>query len=192
VEAGRLLREGRLGPERVGDVLPGQTRFWVGPEFGFGFYRAGDLHVSFVFESSGRGLNDGVRLPPLRGQLLDADCSLSAERAWFFTATQDGARAVHRCAVVGRDGSVLAMAEAEPGDGSWLAGIHGHVAAGGFLLAAGDGGIARVEPQGGRLVVTRVFPDTEPFVDAGCRLLAGADGLLVVDRQEVRRLRIGA
>jgi hypothetical protein len=191
LEAGRLLREGPLGAERVGDVLSGQTQFWVGPAFGFGFYRAGDLHVSFVFDAFGRGLNDGVRLPPLRGQLLDASCVFSAERCWFFSAVQDAGRTIHRCAVLRPDGSVEAVAEAEPGDGSWLATLHGHCAAGNFLLAVGDAGITRVEAKGGRLVTTRVFPDTEPFVDSGCRLLAGLDGVYVVDRQEVRRLRIG-
>jgi hypothetical protein len=40
-------------------------------------------------------------------------------------------------------------------------------------------------------VKTREFPDSEPFVDAGCQLFAGRAGLYVVDRREVRLLRIG-
>jgi hypothetical protein len=191
VEGGRLLREGRLGPERIGDVLPGQTLFWVGPEFGFGFYRAGDLHVSFVFEAEGRGLNDGVRVPPLRGQLVDAACVFGKNRCWLLTTTRDAGRTLNRCVAVRRDGTIDAAAEAEAADGSWLSEIHGTCAAGGFLLAATDDGIVRVEVEGGRIVKTREFPDTEPFVDAGCRLLAGKDGLYVVDRQEVRLLRLG-
>jgi len=191
IEGSGLLRDGRLGPERIGDVLPGQTLFWVGPEFGFGFYRAGDLHVSFVFDAFGKGINDGVRVPPLRGQLEDATCVFGQDRGWFLTATRDGGRTINRCVVVRRDGTVEAAAEAEAGDGSWLAQIDGKCAAGAFLLAATDDGIVRVEVDGGRIVKTREFPDTETFVDAGCRLLPGRDGLYVVDRQEVRLLRIG-
>ena len=43
VDRGRLFREGDLGDEPVGDVLAGQTRFWAGDTFGYGFYRAGGL-----------------------------------------------------------------------------------------------------------------------------------------------------
>lgn len=38
--------------------------------------------------------------------------------------------------------------------------------------------------------MTRECADTEPFVDASCRLLVGPEGLLVVDRSEIRRLEI--
>ena len=47
--AGQLLRDSLLGPERIGDVLSGQTQFWVGERFGLGFYRAGSVSVAFVF-----------------------------------------------------------------------------------------------------------------------------------------------
>src|SRR5262249_8796405 len=66
VRGGRLYREGEL----VGDVLAGQTLFWVGSRFGFGFYRAGSLSVVFVFDAERPGIKDTVKLPPLRGQLV--------------------------------------------------------------------------------------------------------------------------
>jgi hypothetical protein len=190
VEGGRLMREGRLGPERIGDVLARQTSFWVGPDFGLGFYRAGDLELAFVFDARGRGLNDGVRLPPLRGQIEDATCVFGHDRAWLLTSARYAGRTLNRCAVVRPDGGLEGFAEAESGDGSWLAQIRGRCAAGPFLLAATDDGILRVEAEGGRLVKTREFPDTEPFVDAGCTLLPARDGLYVVDRQEIRLLRL--
>ena len=192
IEAGRLVRDGRPGSERVGDVLAGQTRIWVGATFGFGFYRAGDLYVSFVFDAEARGLNDGVRVPPLPGQLVDATCAFAAERCWFLASLQDRGRAINRCVVIRRDGTIEAAAETEAGDGSWLSDIHGRCAAGAFLLAPTDEGIVRVEVENGRIVKTREFPDTEPFLDGGCRLLAGSDGLYLVDRQEVRRLTLGS
>jgi hypothetical protein len=189
IDGGRLLRDGSLGPEFVGDVLAGQTRFWVGPAFGVGFYRAGEVSVAFVFDARRRGLNDAVKLPPLRGQLVDAAAYLARDRGWLLTATEDAGRTVHRCVVLRPDGTVEATTEADPGDGSWLGTLGGKCAAGGFLFAATDAGVVRVALDGGRFV-TSEFPDTEPFVDAGCRLLAGADGLYVVDRQEVRQLRM--
>ena len=190
VDNGRLLRDGAWGSEHIGDVLAGQTRFWVSPRFGFGLYRAGELSVAFVFNAAGGPLNDSVSLPPLRGELLDADCAFTEHRCWFMTATQEGGRTIHQCVVIRADGSLEAAARAEEHDGSWLGTLRGKCAAGDFLLAATDDGIVRVEPNGGRLVKTRDFPDTEPFVDAGCRLLAGNEGLYVVDQSEIRLLTV--
>src|SRR5262249_52836430 len=154
------------------------------------FYRAGGLHVSFVFDAAGRTLNDGVHLPPLAGQLLAAACTFAEGRCWLLTACQEGGRIRHRCAVVTASGRLEALAEAEPGDGSWLQQIQGGCGAGAFLLMPSDDGVVRIEVRGSALVPARLFTETEPFVDAGCRLLAGADGLYVVDRQEVRRLHM--
>ena len=63
-----------------------------------------------------------------------------------------------------------------------------------FDIAAGSvshhKGIVRVEPQHGQLVQTRVFPDTEPYVDSACHLFAGQQGMYVVDRQNIYILTI--
>jgi len=40
LKGGRLMRDGKLGEEYIGDVLQGQTLFWVGETFGFGFSQA--------------------------------------------------------------------------------------------------------------------------------------------------------
>ena len=176
--------------DRVGDVLAGQTLFWAGERFGFGFYRAGTLSVAFVFDAARVGLKDTVKLPFLPGELVDADCTLDADRAWVFLGAQHRGRTVHQCVVVRADGTIEASAQAEAGDGSWLGALHGRCAAGGFLLAPTDAGIVRVEPRDGALVSTRSFPDTEPFVDQASRLLAGREGLFVVGAREIRSLRI--
>lgn len=190
-EGGRLYRDGTIGPERIGDVLRGQTLIWVGPTFGFGLYRAGNLSVAFVFDAERRGINDAVAIPPIRGQLVDATCAFSDHRCWFFTATQDRGKTVHRATVIKPDGSIEATAEAEAGDGSWLGTIRGKAAAGNFLLAPTDDGVVRVEPDGsGGLAVTKSFPDTEPFVDAGCALHVGRRGLYVVSKREITVLKI--
>lgn len=192
VYEGRLVREGALGPERIGDVLAGQTALWAGPEFGFGFYRAGRLQVGFVFDAERGGLNDGVQLPRVAGQLTEARAVFGPGRCWFLTASHENGRTVHRGTVIGRDGRVLATAMGAAGDGTWLGHIGHPCAAGGALLVPTDDGLVKVEVDGVSMVKTREFPDTEPFVDAGSRLLAGADGLYVVDEHEVRRLTLRA
>ncbi len=116
--AGRLLRRRRCyrrdaaSPhrwrpariERVGDVLAGQTLFWVGDRFGFGFYRAGTLAVAFVFDAERGGLKDTVKLPFLPGEIVGAECTLDDERAWLFLAAQHRGRTVHQCVVVAAGG----------------------------------------------------------------------------------------
>lgn len=191
VQDGVLMRDGGLGPERIGDVLAGQTLFWVGPHFGFGFYRAGELSVSFVFGEAKGGLNDTVQTPPIQGQLVDSTCFFSHDLCWFMVSFRKGARTMNRCSVIKPDGTVLATAEADDGDGSWLSGIRGKCAAGGFLLAVTPNGIVRVEPDQGTIRETAAFPDTEPFVDEECHLFPGDGGIYVVDRSEIRLIKIG-
>jgi hypothetical protein len=187
---GSLWRDGPYGPEALGAALPGQTRFWIGPGLGFGFYRAGRLAVAFVFDPARRGLNDGVPLPPLAGQITDAECAFAAGQIWFFFAERRGGRTVHHCLLIRADGSIAASAQGEPGDGTWLGALHGRCAAGAFLLAATDEGIVRVEAQGSALAVTRRFPQTEAHVDSASALLPAPSGLYAVDRRAIRLLQV--
>ena len=53
-----------------------------------------------------------------------------------------------------------------------------------------DDGIVRVEPDQGKIVETKRFPDTEPFVEADSRLLFAADGIYVVGRTQITKLVI--
>jgi hypothetical protein len=175
--------------ELVGEVLPNQTRIWLGPMFGFGFYRAGNLSRAFVFGVAKGGINDDLRLPPLRGQLIDVLCTLDEERAWFFVALSDGGRIEHHAFVFSRAGALLASAKAERGDGTWLGVFGGKCAAAGILLAATDAGVVKVEIRGGALEVTRRFAGTEDLVDERSQLFVGPRGLYVVSLREVRALR---
>lgn len=190
VESGQLLRDGPFGPEQIGEVLAGQTRIWVGSQFGFGFYRAGEISVAFLFDAEKRGLNDTVSLPRLRGQLLDARCSFTDSSCWFFTATEEQGQMIHRCTVIHRSGAIVATAQATAGDGTWLGTITGKCAVDNGLFAATDEGLVRLECTQGSIAIAERFPDTEPFVDAGCELLPCRDGLAVVTRQELRTLRM--
>jgi hypothetical protein len=188
---GGLWRDGAYGAERIGDVLEGQTRLFVGPRFGLGFHRAGGLRGAFVFDAGRTGLKDGLALPWPSGQLVDAECIFDGPNAWLFLVEQAGGRTVHHCVVVGSDGAVRASAVAEAGDGSWLgSGPRGRCAAGDALFCATDAGLVRVELRQGRLEAVREFPDAEPFVDSGSQLFLVKQGLAVVGRQDISALRM--
>lgn len=186
---GQLFRDGMVGPKYIGDVLRGQTLFWVGPKFGFGFYRAGNINVGFVFNADKGGINDTVKMPVISGQLIDATCYFAGDWAWFFYSTREKGQTINRCIIIKSDGRVGDSAEGIEGDGTWLGKIRGKAAAGNFLFAATDDGIVRVEPNG-VLDVAKEFPDTEPFVDSGCHLLVSKNGLYVVSKHEIRLLTI--
>lgn len=185
--AARLAREDAC---RVGEVIAGQTRFWVGPRFGLGFYRAGTLSVAFVFDGDRGGLTDTVKLPFLPGEIFDADCVFDHERAFVLLGACHRGRTVHQCVVVSAGGAVEATAEAAANDATWLGTLRGKCAAGGCLLSATHAGVVRVEPRASTLVATRRFPDTEPFVDPATRLFAGPDRLFAVGDHEIHELRL--
>jgi H/ACA ribonucleoprotein complex subunit 3 len=187
---GQLMRSDVLGPKYIGDVLKDQTLFWVGNDFGFGFYRAGNINVGFVFDAKNGGINDSVKIPVISGQLIDATCYFAGNWCWFLISSRDRGKTINRCMVIKSDGVVGEFAEAKEGDGSWLGSIRGKCAAGKFLLAATDDGIVRVEPSGGTIAVVKEFPDTEPFVDSGCHLYPDSNGLYVVSRKRVKLLKI--
>lgn len=186
---GRLLRDEPLGPVTVGEVLPGQTQIWAGESFGFGYYRAGTLTVGFVFETTQSGLNDSVNLPRMPGTWVRSTATFSGDRCYFLLTALDAGKTSHHIVVLGRDGRLEAASQADP-DAAWTEGLHGACAVGSALLVPTDEGIVRLTIAGPDIVETGAFPDTEPFVDAGCYLLATEDGLVVVSDQGVDRLVI--
>lgn len=189
VEGDRLMSQGPYGPEPLGEVLGGQTRLWVGPEFALGFYRAGGLSVAFVASRRGRRFDDGLRLPPLRGKLRAADCQLTAERAWLFTEEELAGRTRRRCLVINAHGRIEASIE---GDETlrWLEVHRGKCAVDQSLFVATDDGLERLDLVKGRVVEAHSYPDTEPFIDSACRLLPHRDGLAVITDRTIRTLRI--
>lgn len=199
VQGGRLYRKTKPhpglslagAPEVWGDVLAGQTRIWAGDRLGFGYYRAGAVSVAFTFDAERRGLRDTVRLPWPSGQLIAADAAIDDDSVWFFVSFVRAGRIIHFAALIGEDGAVKATHEASAGDGSWLGEISGKRAIGGALLTTTLGGVARVELQGGALVETKRFADTEPFVHQGSRTLAARAGLWIVDLREITSLSLG-
>jgi hypothetical protein len=101
---------------------------------------------------------------------------------------------MNRAVMMSHTGTVQGSAEAEEGDGSWLGSIHGKCASVNHLFSVTDDGLVRLgvaSGQTGQIVKNAEFPDTEPFVNSGCSLFPGKGGLYVVDRQEIRLLKIG-
>jgi tRNA A-37 threonylcarbamoyl transferase component Bud32 len=189
-ENGVLYRKRPIGPERIGEVLQNQTLFWVGEFFGFGFYRAANLSVAFVFDVQDGRLNDTVKLPPLRGHLMDSTTFFTKERVWFFATLKQGPKIVTRCTVIDKFGDIEGHLEEDAGTGI-LGEIRGKCAFGKYLFMVTDEGLCRLEVVGGTIQKTAEYPDAEPFVNSGCHLFPATNGLHVVDRNEIRVLKMG-
>lgn len=194
---GRLLcwRAGTrpgYAPADLGAVLPRQTRLWLGDALGFGFYRAGAMTVGFVFDPARRGLDDGVELPVIRGRIAGMHATVGRDRVWLFWREQRQAREVARCALIAASGALLATAEADSAADTapWLLAGPGSAAVGPYLFVPTDAGIARIEASGSALSATRLYPDTEPWVSAGSRLLPGPDGLYAIGADRILRLTL--
>lgn len=191
VANGQLMQEGRLEPKYLGDILEGQTLFWAGKHLGFGFYQAGQIMRAFVFEPNRRGLNDQVKIPAFKGQLIDAVSYFGDKRVWFMVSVQEQGILTNRCFVIDINGTVLATAEAEQGNDTWLGrSIRGHMATGQSLFVATDEGIVRLTSDRNQIIVERKFPDTESFVDNHSSLVQGPGGIYVVSSREVTLLEI--
>jgi hypothetical protein len=178
-------------PLLIGDILPQGTRLWLGPDFGLGLTRAGELTRAFRFSPRRRGLDDSLRLPKMTGHLLRARCAFAAERGWLLLELLQGQRLVERCLLLDASGKLLAEAEAEANDGTWLGEFPQLCAVGAILFVATDGGLVRIEERAGHLVESRRFPDTAPFIDAATQLFIGSDTILAVTARCARSLRIG-
>ncbi len=179
-----LWHRTHLGPEVVGQIVPGATRAWVGANLGAGLWRAGGYAVALTFVPGRRGVDDRARLPAIRGRIVAQGCVLGDDRAWLWWREMDGARERVRVVAVGQ-GRVLGEASADAADlggqadHAWLAGLAGACAAGAMLLVPTDDGVVRVELDGAALRVTRRFPDTRDFVVAADDLAVAPGGLAV-------------
>ncbi len=179
LEGGALWRTTSLGPERIGNVLAGQTRAWFGASLGVGFYRAGGYAVGFVFRPERGQLNDRVALPKLRGRIVNTHATIGGDRAWLWFD--------NIVVVVDAHANVIAT---EVLDVPWLAGIAGACAAGPHLFVPTDDGIARLEIVNGAITQTRLFAETAQLVGAGDRLVLASNGIDVIRQRDAIRLHL--
>jgi len=191
IDNGKLWRNERLGGSKyLGSVLDKQTLFWVGEDFGFGFYRAGDLFQAFTFDAENGGINDNVNIANIRGNLIDANCVFGKKKCWFFTSAQLNGQVVNKCYAINDKGQVVAEAEDVQGKNTWLGGgIRGCCAVNNFLFVPTDNGIVRVEDNSGQIDTTREFPDSNGWVNSGNHLSPAPNGIYVIKRQEILLLQ---
>ena len=175
--------------EVIGDVLRDQTLIWAGPKFGFGFYRAGQMSVAFVFDSEHRGINDAVKVP-VKGTILDSTCAFTEKLCWFFYTAKVQSRIMNYAFVVTRRGEVVATAEAEKGSEPWLDNIRGKWAFQNGLFTATDDGLKRMEVNHGRIELAVEFADTEHLVDSSDCVFLGKAGLYVASGHQISLLQI--
>ncbi|MEO8284977.1 MAG: hypothetical protein ABI670_00880 [Chloroflexota bacterium] len=187
---GHLYRSGDFGPLLIGDVLAHRTRFWVGEQFGFGFYQAGALSGTFVFDALKVGIKDQLSVSLPAGQLLHADCLFGDGVCWLLISVQERGHVMNHCLLISRGGEVLGRHVEEDGTASWLGSLAGKCATGTTLFAATDNGIVHIELLGDRLVQTESFTDTAPYVNSESRLLAATDGFYVITQHGIHLLKI--
>ena len=187
---GGIYRQDDLVPVKIGESLSGQTLFWAGDKIGFGFYRAGLLSEAFVFSVGSRGLKyvDNFQIPS--GQIIDSTCFLSDAYVWFFVSSREQGIIKNYCFLYANDGRLLGQAQGEQNDGSWLGEIRGKIALGSFLLSCTDDGIVRIENQSGQVTKTKIFSDTERYVQADSHILAGDNGLYIVGRKTINHIEL--
>ena len=187
---GQLLKEEKLGSEFVGEVLQDQSFFWVGVKFGFGFYRAGSMSVYFVFDANFRGINDTVKLAPIKGKLLNSTCYFTDNLCWFIVIFVESGRIYKKCSVIDSKGSLIAEFITDDENIDWLYNIRGKFASGNMLFCPTDNGIVRLEVANGTITKTREFPDTESFVNSYSNLFAGKGGIYSVNNNEIYLLQM--
>lgn len=190
INNGRLLKCGVLGEELVGNVLEGQTKFWLGEELGFGFYRAAQINTAFLFETKKHQINDSIKISNFPGQITDCTCVFAQEYCWFFVQVQHNGVLKNFCTLLDSKGNITAISQGIQGDGSWLGTIYGKCAFGSFLFSGTEEGLVRVEPSGGSILKTRQFPDAQEFVDGNCKILPDKSGLYIVNSNEINFMKI--
>lgn len=188
LQQGQLYRSGSLGPTYLGEGLMQQTSFWVGDQFGLGCYQADTLTTLFVCDRQRPGLNDRIRCPPWPGPYLELTCFFSLNLAWFLGTSQVHGQIVHHGLVVTPQGDIEATIP--PKNAPWLTHLESLCPIGRTLFMATDDGILRLEIDQGQLTPTRLFSETEPFVDSQCQLLPAPQGFYMVRSHSIDHIQL--
>jgi hypothetical protein len=154
VENGIVYKANSLGldysPIRIGQTIVDNTLLWTGEKFTFGVYKAGAILQGFTFDEQSRVINDTVRLPFIKGEIIDAKAYLSDTVAWFMLATKDQSKYINHCIILDRQGTILMHISNELTDDVWLHHIKGKSAIGNYLFCPTDDGIMRISDRSWR------------------------------------------
>ena len=67
---------------------------------------------------------------------------------------------------------------------------HDHCAIANWLFVPIDEGIARVEVNNGQIMIVKTFPETEPYIDSGCSLIVGSQGVYAIHSHKILQLQL--
>jgi hypothetical protein len=175
---------------RIGQILENQTHLAVGRRLGFAFYRAGQITMTFVFDTE-RGPLRQLDLPHIDGRLVDWSATFDDGHVLFCTATEKTGRVIHAAHLVDASGVILASETGPAGSSAILQGTFGKCLASGAVLVATDDGLVlvRADRATRTFVPIRAFPETRDLVPPDADLLVGPGGsVYVVGHDEIVHL----
>jgi H/ACA ribonucleoprotein complex subunit 3 len=194
VENGNVYKNNPLGleysPINIGQCIVDNTLLWTGDKFAFGMYKAGNILQGFIFDDTSKVVNDNVNLPFIKGQIIDAKTYISDNIAWLMIATKDQSKYINHCLVIDKQGKVLSHINNETSDQPWLSHIKGKSASGNYLFCPTDDGIMRVSIEPNGQLETKVFVDTENYVNEQSSLLVSPMGIYVIKRNKILLISI--
>jgi H/ACA ribonucleoprotein complex subunit 3 len=189
VENGNIYKNNPLGleysPINIGQAIVDNTLLWTGEKFGFGIYKAGNILQGFMFDDISKVINDNVNLPFIKGQIIDAKTYISDNLAWLMIATKDQTKYINHCIVLNKHGKILTHINNDILDEAWLSHIKGKSAFGNYLFCPTDDGIIRVGVDSNGQIETKVFVDTENYVNEQSSLLVSPMGIYVIKRNKI-------
>src|SRR3989338_4204999 len=180
----------KSGKKTLGNILENQTWIRVGSKFGFGFYRIGMKTVYFIFDLEKPGINDSIALPKIEGQLIDAECVFSGKFALFLYSSKESGKIWNAMHLINEKGTLLGSAKEEAENSRMLSRIRNKTLGGEKILTASDEGLILITAENGKLQETKIFSDTEPFVNEESRIFAAAEGIYVVSEKEFKLLKL--
>ncbi len=189
VENGSIYKSNPMGlqysPSNIGQGIADQTLIWTGSRFGFGMYKAGNILQGFIWDMNSKVINDKISLPFIKGQIIDAKCYISDSLAWLLIASKDQSQYINHCIVVDRAGTLLSHINNSKDDYPWLSHIKGKSASGNYLFCPSDDGIIRIELNSRGVFDSKIFSDTEKFVNEQSQLIVSPKGIYVIKRNKI-------
>jgi H/ACA ribonucleoprotein complex subunit 3 len=181
------LKNNIIFSEIIGHCLQNQTQIWIGEEFGFGFYQVSGITIYFVFDEYKGSVNDNIKLPPIKGQLLDSCCFFSKEQVWFFMTIEENNNVFNYCYVLSKNGLLISHHKTKKGDGSWLSNIRGKSTIGNNkLLVATDSGLVRIDIENSKIEMTKKFKETEKYMDSTSHIYTSKEGgVYIINNKEI-------
>jgi len=189
VENGIIYKNNPLGleysPINIGQTIVDNTLLWTGNLFGFGMYKAGNILQGFMFDAASKVINDNVNLPFIKGEIIDVKTYISDTIAWCMIATKDQSKYINHCIVIDKQGKILTHINDETIEEPWLSHIKGKSAVGNYLFCPTDEGIMRVGVTSTGQLETKLFVDTEKYVNEQSSLLVSPMGIYVIKRNNI-------